>query len=84
MRQRDAALADMAARLNEVLPELAQGLGLASLGFRARRGGHQSSYSPTAWVRVYAPDYSRRAMEGFYVAYLFTTDGSAVHLHPVR
>jgi hypothetical protein len=80
MRERDAALADIVARLDEVLPELSRGLGLASLGLRARRGGHQSSYSPTAWVRVYAPDYSPRAMEGFYVAYLFATDGSAVYL----
>ena len=80
MRQRDAALADIAACLDEVLPELSHGLGLAALRLRARRGGHQASYSPTAWVRVYAPDYSPRAMEGFYVAYLFATDGSAVYL----
>src|SRR5262249_16048082 len=48
MRQRDAALADMATYLDEVLPELSQGLGLAALRLRARRGGHQASYSPTA------------------------------------
>jgi hypothetical protein len=80
MRRRDTALAEIVARLDEVLPELSQGLGLASLGLRAGRGGHQANYSPTAWVRVYAPDYSPRAMEGFYVAYLFATDGSAVYL----
>ena len=80
MRQRDTALADMAARLDQVIPELCQGLGLASLRLRAGRGGHQASYSPTAWVRVYAPDYSPRAMEGFYIAYLFATNGSAVYL----
>jgi hypothetical protein len=80
MRRRGAALADMVARLDQVVPELSQGLGLASLGLRAGRGGHQASYSPTAWVRIYAPDYSPRAMEGFYVAYLFATDGSAVYV----
>jgi len=80
MRRRDTALADMVTRLDQVLPELCQGLGLASLGLRAARGGHQASYSPTAWVRVYAPNYSPRATEGFYIAYLFATDGSAVYL----
>jgi hypothetical protein len=80
MRRRDAALAEMVARLDQVLPELCQGLGLTSLGLRAGSGGHQSSYSPTAWVRIYAPNYSPRAMEGFYLAYLFATDGSAVYL----
>ena len=80
MRRRDAALGEMVTRLDGVLPELAQGLGLASLGLRARFGGHQANYSPTAWVRVYAPDYSPRAMEGFYIVYLFATDGSAVYL----
>jgi len=80
MRRRDAALGDMMTRLDEIVPELAQGLGLASLGLRARFGGHQANYSPTAWVRIYAPDYSRTAMEGFYIVYLFATDGSAVYL----
>ena len=80
MRRRDSALGDMVTRLAEIVPELAQGLGLASLGLRAKFGGHQANYSPTAWVRIYAPDYSRTAMEGFYIVYLFTTDGSAVYL----
>jgi hypothetical protein len=80
MRRRDTALADMVARLDQILPELSEGLGLAHLGLRAGRGGHQANYSPTAWVRVYASDYSRNAMEGFYIVYLFATDGSAVYL----
>ena len=80
MRRRDAALGDMVTCLDEIVPELAQGLGLASLGLRARFGGHQANYSPTAWVRIYAPDYSRTAMEGFYIVYLFATNGSAVYL----
>jgi hypothetical protein len=80
MLRRDVALADIVARLDEVVPELSQGLGLASLGLRAGRGGHQASYSPTAWVRVYAPGYSPNAMEGFYIVYLFATDGSAVYI----
>jgi len=81
MRRREAALGDMVTRLDEVVPELAQGLGLSSLGLRARFGGRQGNqYSPTAWVRVYAPDYSRTAVEGFYIVYLFATDGSAVYL----
>lgn len=80
MRRRDVALADMVTCFDEVVPELAEGLGLASLGLRAGFGGHQANYSPTAWVRVYAPDYSPSAMEGFYIVYLFATDGSAVYL----
>ena len=80
MLRRDAELADMVARLDEVVPELSQGLGLASLGLRAEAGGRRANYSPTAWVRVYAPDRSPSAMEGFYVVYLFASDGSAVYL----
>jgi hypothetical protein len=80
MQRRDAALVDMVTRLDKILPELSQGLGLASLGLRAETGGRQGNYSPTAWVRIYAPDYAPSAMEGFYVAYLFATDGSAVYL----
>jgi hypothetical protein len=80
MQRRDTALADMVTRLDQVLPELSQGLGLASLELRARRGGHQASYSPTAWVRIYAHGYSPTAMEGFYIVYLFASDGSAVYL----
>jgi hypothetical protein len=80
MQRRDAALADMVTRLSTVLPELSQGLGLASLGLRAKTGGFQGNYSPTAWMRIYAADYAPRATEGFYIAYLFATDGSAVYL----
>jgi hypothetical protein len=38
MRRRDAALGDMVTRLDEAVPQLAQGLGLASLGLRAASG----------------------------------------------
>ncbi|HEU5270798.1 MAG TPA: DUF3578 domain-containing protein [Jatrophihabitans sp.] len=47
---------------------------------RAEKGGRQSAFSPTAWLRIYSPVYSRRATEGFYLVYLFAADGSAVYL----
>jgi MoxR-like ATPase len=32
------------------------------------------------WIRIYAPGYSPSAQSGWYLAYLFTADGSAVYL----
>jgi hypothetical protein len=39
-------------------------------------GGRRGGVGPVPWVRIFAPDYSPRATEGFYLAYLFAGDGS--------
>ena len=77
MRERDASCLDLRRRLLDVLSE---GPGLASLDLEATIGGHQGSYGPIPWVRVFSRRRSPSATAGIYLAYLFAADGTRAYL----
>ncbi|WP_134106976.1 MrcB family domain-containing protein [Kribbella pratensis] len=80
MALRDQHLVSIARRFGELLA----GLGDELLGDEIRLdvevGGRRGSYSPTAWVRIYSKAHSPSATEGFYLVYLFASDGSRAYL----
>lgn len=75
MRARDAACLDLRHRLQKIL---AQDVDLAHLHVAV--GGHQGSYGPVPWVRIFSQEQSPNATAGIYLAYLFAADGSRVYL----
>ncbi|WP_285632415.1 DUF3578 domain-containing protein [Lentzea sp. NBRC 102530] len=80
MSERDEATEELAAGLRDALVPMIEVFGLGDLDFNAKRGGRQTNYSPVPWVRVFSEKCSPRALEGFYVVYLFAADGSRVYL----
>lgn len=80
MSDRDNATAELAASLESALVPMIEVLGLEDLDIRVKPGGRQTNYSPVAWVRVFSKECSPRALEGFYLVYLFAADGSRVYL----
>ncbi|MEV0678197.1 DUF3578 domain-containing protein [Actinosynnema sp. NPDC050436] len=58
---------------NRTLP-----LPIGDLQVQAR--DHMGRKSEIPWVRVYSPEHSRSATEGWYVVYLFDAYGTSVHL----
>lgn len=80
MRERAAALADLAGQLDQALSGPAGQPWHAALGLRVRAGGQQGSVALVPWVRVYAPEQSPTAQEGVYLTYLFAADGSRAYL----
>lgn len=77
MRERDALSAQLRSLLLGVLSSKP---GLAALDLGATIGGHQGSYGPVPWVRVFSQRRSPSATAGIYLAYLFAADGSRVYL----
>ena len=77
MRERDASCLELRRLLRDVLSE---DPGLASVGLEATIGGHQGSYGPVPWVRVFSRRRSPSATAGIYLAYLFVADGSRAYL----
>lgn len=78
MRGREDALKDAQLQLNAVLR--ARNAHDSALQMKVDKGGRQSQFSPTAWIRIYNADASPNAMTGFYLVYLFAADGSRVYL----
>jgi hypothetical protein len=78
MRARDEACTRLKRELEQALA-VVPSVG-SHPGLKVAVGGRQASYSPLAWVRVYAPEYSPRATAGVYLAYLFAADGIRVYL----
>ena len=77
MRERDALSAQLRSLLLGVMSSKP---GLAALDLGATVGGHQGSYGPVPWVRVFSQRRSPNATAGIYLAYLFAADGSRVYL----
>jgi MrcB-like, N-terminal domain/Domain of unknown function (DUF3883) len=77
MRERDALSAQLRSLLLGVLSSKPE---LAALDLRATIGGHQGSYGPVPWVRVFSQRRSPSATAGIYLAYLFAADGSRAYL----
>jgi MrcB-like, N-terminal domain/Domain of unknown function (DUF3883) len=77
IRQRDALSGELRSLLLGVLSGKP---GLAPLGLETAIGGHQGSYGPVPWVRVFSRQRSPSATAGIYLAYLFAADGSRVYL----
>jgi hypothetical protein len=77
MRERDASCLELRDVLLGVLSEEA---GRASLDLGTAVGGHQGSYGPVPWVRVFSRRLSPSATAGIYLAYLFAADGSRAYL----
>lgn len=77
MRERDASCLELRHRLVDVLSGDA---GLAALDLEAAVGGHQGSYGPVPWVRVFSRAMSPNATAGIYLAYLFAADGLRAYL----
>jgi MoxR-like ATPase len=65
--------------LEAVAPLLLKEL-LPDSRFQVDGGGGFGSPAEVPWIRVADPAYSQSAREGWYVAYLFAADGSAVFL----
>lgn len=80
MTQRDDALTRLSGLLEHALRSLPKAADGEFQTLNVRKGGRQSSYSPTAWVRVFNPRYAPAATEGFYLVYLFSSDGSRAYL----
>ncbi|MDC9014894.1 MrcB family domain-containing protein [Mycobacterium marinum] len=79
MDEREETLKSITATLQNWIPsEFAVRDEMTTL--RAELGGRHGGVSPVPWVRVFSPDYSPRATEGFYLVYLFAGDGSRVYL----
>lgn len=57
---------------------LSQDVNLADLDVAV--GGHQGSYGPVPWVRIFSKEKSPSATAGIYLAYLFAADGSRAYL----
>lgn len=77
MREWDASCQELGRRLAGVL---AGDNGLQVLNLETAIGGHQGSYGPVPWVRVFSRALSPSATAGIYLAYLFAADGSRVYL----
>jgi hypothetical protein len=77
MRDRDASCRELRSLILGVLSEAPE---RASIDLDADIGGHQGSYGPVPWVRVFSPELSPSATAGVYLAYLFAADGSRVYL----
>lgn len=77
MRERDALSAQLRSLLLGVMSSKP---GLAALDLGATVGGHQGSYGPVPWVRVFSQRRSPNATAGIYLAYLFAAEGSRVYL----
>ena len=77
MRDRDASCRELRHLILGVLSEDPE---RASIDLEAAVGGHQGSYGPVPWVRVFSPELSPSATAGVYLAYLFAADGSSVYL----
>jgi hypothetical protein len=75
MQARDEACTRLQDELRNVLAAM-----LARPVLDVAVGGHQGSYSPLAWVRVYSPEHAPKATAGMYLAYLFAADGSRAYL----
>lgn len=50
--------------------------------FAVEAGGHPPGWAPARvpWVRVYAPFFSERVLEGYFILWLFAVDGSRLLL----
>ena len=79
MLERQRALDAAASQVTDWLAEIGTQFPIG-LTLHARKGGRQSAFSPTAWLRIFSKEHSPRAMEGFYLVYLFAADGSSVWL----
>jgi hypothetical protein len=77
MHERDACCLELRRCLVGILSGSAQ---LATLDLEAAVGGHQGSYGPVPWVRVFSREMSPNATAGIYLAYLFAADGSRAYL----
>lgn len=77
MRERDASCLELWRLILDVLSGDTE---LASLDLEATIGGHQGSYGPVPWVRVFSRRRSPSATAGIYLAYLFAADGSRAYL----
>jgi hypothetical protein len=80
MRARDVATNELADALSQQVVDLVPLLGLTDLEIRVKAGGKQGSYGPVPWVRVYSERHSPSATKGFYLCYLFSTEGSRLYL----
>src|SRR4029434_8086855 len=67
-------------QIPDVLREMLSRLGpdFSELRVEGRDGTGRKTRVP--WVRIYSPDLSPSATEGWYVVFLFAADGSAVYL----
>jgi len=54
--------------------------GLEDFDLKVGIGGHQGSWGPVPWVRVFSRAMSPKATDGIYLAYLFAADGSGADL----
>jgi MrcB-like, N-terminal domain/Domain of unknown function (DUF3883) len=80
MRERAAALADLAEGIDRELRGAAGRPWQEELGLHVHPGGQQGSVALVPWVRIYAPEQSPTAQEGIYLTYLFAADGSRAYL----
>lgn len=79
MSAREEGLRSIKSTLTSWLPSNID-IGVETASLSVEQGGWKGGISPVPWVRIFSPDYSPSATEGFYVTYLFAADGSRVYL----
>ncbi|MFU8871030.1 MrcB family domain-containing protein [Micromonospora sp. SL4-19] len=80
MRARDVATREIVDCLKVLVSLATASLDLEHLDLDVDGGGRRGSYGPVPWVRIFSRRWAPTAQEGFYLVYLFATDGSRVYL----
>lgn len=80
MRERDVAVKACAQTLSNNLTDVAASMKLERSSLQVHMGGRQSNYSPVPWIRIFSSEHSPRAMQGYYLVYLFSADGQRLYL----